>query len=83
MQLVPTNRPKPASSRNRSHTWPIAAIGRLNTDRELDLEARRQVLLNRRWQRWRSIIFTMTLSVTILSGAIPTQRALDWLLSVG
>lgn len=83
MQLVPSNRPKPDYRRPRQRAWPIAAIGRLSTDRELDLEARRQVLLNRRWRRWQSIIFTLTVSVGVLTEAIPLHSAVEWLRSIG
>lgn len=83
MQLVPRNRAKPKQDHPRPRTWPITAIGRLSTDRELDLEARRQLLLNRRWRRWQSIIFTLMVSIGVLGGAVPIYRAIHWLLSLG
>ncbi len=80
MQLVPTSRPKPEHRRTRAPGWPIIALRRLKTDRQFDREERRQDLLDRRWRRWRSIIFTLTVSVGALTGAIPLEEVVDALL---
>ena len=69
------------------------SLGRLRTPHQFELEERRQDLLDRRWQRWRSIIFTLTISARtlilpltvylgVLTGAIPIDRFVDWLLSI-
>jgi hypothetical protein len=93
VQLIPTNRPKPERRVGLLRTRHAAAIGRPSTDRQFEREQRRQDLLDRRWQRWRSMIFTLTISarnliiplavsVGLLTGTIPIQRALEWLLSI-
>lgn len=74
MQLVPSNRPKPDHRRPRHRAWPIISFGRLRTPHQFALEERRQDLLDRRWQRWRSIIFTLTVCVGVLTEAIPIDR---------
>ena len=66
MQQVPSNRPKPDHRRARQRAWPIIPLGRLRTPHQFELEERRQDLLDRRWQRWRSIIFTLTTSARSL-----------------
>jgi hypothetical protein len=82
VQLVPSHQAKARQGRRRARRR-FGALGRLSTDHQFAREQRRQDLLDRRWQRWRSIIFTLTVSGGVLSGAIPTHRLLEWLLSIG
>ena len=93
MQLVPLNRPKTEDRSARPRTRPTA-LHELSTDRQFDREERRQDLLDRRWRRWQSIVFTVTISTRtlilrltvclgVLTGAIPIHRLVDCLLSIG
>ena len=94
MQLVRSNRTKPDHRRPRHRPWPIIALGRLRTPHQFELEERRQDVLDRRWRRWQSIVFTLTISARtlilpltvclgVLTGAILIDRFVDWLLSLG
>lgn len=94
MQLVPSNRPKPDRRRPRQRTRPIISLRRPRTPHQFELEERRQDLLDRRWRRWQSIVFTLTISARtlilpltfclgVLTGAISIDRFVDWLLSLG
>jgi hypothetical protein len=53
------------------------AFGSLGTDQDIACEKRRQDLLDQRWRRWQSMIWTSTVVGATLSGAIPIGKALS------
>jgi hypothetical protein len=82
VQLVPTNRPKPARERTRRGVWRARPFADLRTDSQFVRETRRQELLDRRWQRQRSMIVTFVVSIGAMTGAIPLERVVDAMLKV-
>lgn len=71
--LVPKVRP----DRRAGPTSPTQSLRGLKTERQFDREARRQLLLDQRWRRWRSMIITGALVCGSVTGAIPIDNVVE------
>jgi hypothetical protein len=65
-----------------AEAFPLRRISTLATAAEIDLELRREELRDRRWQRWRSMLYTTSsLSALTLGTGLLSQlpHSLGWL----